>query len=69
MQCLWLEQQQLDVRDVPAPTPGPGEALIRVRLAGICGAGPHGSSGPSTPPPDRSGAMSILTCFPGKSVC
>jgi len=25
------------VRDVPPPTPAPGEALIRVRLAGICG--------------------------------
>jgi threonine dehydrogenase-like Zn-dependent dehydrogenase len=26
----------LAVRDVPAPEPGPGEALVRVRMAGIC---------------------------------
>ena len=38
MRALWLENQQLRFReDVPQPTPGPGEALIRVRLAGICG--------------------------------
>jgi alcohol dehydrogenase len=28
---------QLSVRDVPRPRPAPGEALIRVNLAGICG--------------------------------
>ena len=38
MHALWLEDGHLQVRaDVPVPTPGPGEALIRVRLAGICG--------------------------------
>jgi alcohol dehydrogenase len=28
---------QLSLREVPDPLPGPGEALIRMRLAGICG--------------------------------
>jgi threonine dehydrogenase-like Zn-dependent dehydrogenase len=37
MQALWLEDRALRLRDdVPAPVPPPGEALIRVRLAGIC---------------------------------
>lgn len=36
MHSLWLENQTLSLRDVPRPEK-PGEALIRVRLAGICG--------------------------------
>jgi threonine dehydrogenase-like Zn-dependent dehydrogenase len=36
LQSLWLENQALFLRDIPRP-PKPGEALIRVRLAGICG--------------------------------
>jgi threonine dehydrogenase-like Zn-dependent dehydrogenase len=37
MLALWLENQHLRVRDdVPTPEPPPGEALIRVRCAGIC---------------------------------
>lgn len=35
MKALWLENHQLDLRDVPEPRK-PGEALIRVRKAGIC---------------------------------
>jgi 2-desacetyl-2-hydroxyethyl bacteriochlorophyllide A dehydrogenase len=38
MQALWLENRQLCIRnDLPIPVPGAGEALVRVRLAGICG--------------------------------
>lgn len=37
MQALWLEEGQLTLRTLSDPVPGPGEALIRVRLAGICG--------------------------------
>ncbi len=36
MQSLWLENQSLSLRDVPKPS-NPGEALIKVRLSGICG--------------------------------
>ncbi len=38
MRCLWLEDQKLTFRDdIPEPIPPPGEARIRVRLAGVCG--------------------------------
>jgi threonine dehydrogenase-like Zn-dependent dehydrogenase len=37
MQALWLEDQVLSFREgLTPPEPPPGEALIRVRLAGIC---------------------------------
>jgi threonine dehydrogenase-like Zn-dependent dehydrogenase len=36
MLSIWLENNQISVRDIPIPAPPPGEALIRVRLAGIC---------------------------------
>jgi 2-desacetyl-2-hydroxyethyl bacteriochlorophyllide A dehydrogenase len=37
MNALWLENQTLSYRtDLPTPTLGPDEALVRVRLAGIC---------------------------------
>ena len=35
MKALWLENQHLDLRNVPEPK-NPGEALIRIRVAGIC---------------------------------
>ncbi|NJD05907.1 MAG: alcohol dehydrogenase [Methylococcaceae bacterium] len=38
MQGLWLDGGRLTYRDdLPVPRPAAGEALIRVRLAGICG--------------------------------
>jgi threonine dehydrogenase-like Zn-dependent dehydrogenase len=38
MQALWLEDGQLSMRDVAMPDAGgQGEALVRVRLSGICG--------------------------------
>lgn len=37
MQALWLENNQLQLRDdAPIPSPAPGEALVRVVRAGIC---------------------------------
>lgn len=35
MNCLWLENHELSLRDVPLPD-APTEALVKVRLAGIC---------------------------------
>jgi threonine dehydrogenase-like Zn-dependent dehydrogenase len=35
MRALWLENNQIDVRDVHPPRK-PGEALIKIRKAGIC---------------------------------
>ncbi len=35
MQAIWLQDQQISLRDVPKPSK-PGEALIRIRIAGIC---------------------------------
>jgi threonine dehydrogenase-like Zn-dependent dehydrogenase len=35
MQALWLENQQLELREVPKPN-RPDEALIHIRKAGIC---------------------------------
>ena len=36
MRSLWLENQSLSLREVPKPD-RPGEALLRIRLSGICG--------------------------------
>jgi len=36
MRALWLEGGKLSIRDVGVPA-APGEALVRVRLSGICG--------------------------------
>ena len=36
MRSLWLEERTLSVREIERPTPASGEALVRVRLAGIC---------------------------------
>ena len=36
MQALWLENNQLTLRNLPQPL-RPAEALVRIRLAGICG--------------------------------
>jgi len=36
MKSIWLENQQISIREIPVPSPPDGEALVRVRLAGIC---------------------------------
>ena len=35
MKAIWLENNKIDLREVPSPS-NPDEALIKVRLAGIC---------------------------------
>ncbi|MCP4676458.1 MAG: alcohol dehydrogenase catalytic domain-containing protein [Deltaproteobacteria bacterium] len=37
MTGLWLEDRKLNVRKLQVPSPAPDEALVRLRLAGICG--------------------------------
>ncbi|MCL4818434.1 MAG: alcohol dehydrogenase catalytic domain-containing protein [Vicinamibacteria bacterium] len=38
MRGLWIEDGRASLRaDLPEPEPGPGEAMVRVALAGVCG--------------------------------
>jgi L-idonate 5-dehydrogenase len=39
--CVVLGARQLTLSDLPDPTPGPGEALIRLGAGGICGSDLH----------------------------
>src|SRR5258705_12195787 len=54
MKALLLSNyRQLEIIDVPRPTPGPGEVLVQVAACGICGSDVHGydgSSGRRIPP-------------------
>jgi L-iditol 2-dehydrogenase len=48
MKALLLSAyNRLEIADHPAPAPGPGEVLIRVRACGICGSDVHGYDGAS----------------------
>lgn len=35
--AVWLGERKLVVKDVEDPSPGPGEVVVRVRWAGVCG--------------------------------
>jgi hypothetical protein len=42
MKVVFVEKpHSLEIREVPVPGPGTGEALIRVRAGGICGSDMH----------------------------
>jgi L-iditol 2-dehydrogenase len=46
MNALLMKQyRRLDLVDMPAPAPGPGELLVRVHSCGICGSDVHGFDG------------------------
>ena len=46
MKALLLSQyKNLEVVDLPTPTPGPGEVLVQVAACGICGSDVHGYDG------------------------
>ena len=50
---LHSKYKQLEIADLPEPTAGPGEVLVRVAACGICGSDIHGydgSSGRRIPP-------------------
>jgi L-iditol 2-dehydrogenase len=36
-----VEPKRIELRDIPVPTPGPGEVLVRVRAVGVCGSDVH----------------------------
>ena len=39
--ATWRGAQRFTVDDVPDPAPGPGQALVAVQAAGICGTDVH----------------------------
>ena len=55
--ALFYGGSDIRVAEVPMPEPGPGEVLVRVRAAGICGSDLHGYRGvaPWRAPTDREG--------------
>ena len=40
-QAVMIAPGQIEFREVPAPLPGPGEVLLRVRRIGVCGSDVH----------------------------
>jgi L-iditol 2-dehydrogenase len=50
--ATWRGGARFTLDDVPEPTPGPGQALVAVQAAGICGTDVHATQGlfPWTPP-------------------
>jgi D-arabinitol dehydrogenase (NADP+) len=49
---VYQEPGRYEVRELPAPEPGPGEVLLRVLVAGVCGTDLHlhaGEFGPTYP--------------------
>ena len=50
--ATWRGGARFTVDDVPDPAPGPGQALVAVHAAGICGTDVHATQGlfPWTPP-------------------
>jgi threonine dehydrogenase-like Zn-dependent dehydrogenase len=50
---VYVAPERMELQDAPAPAPGPDEAVLRVRAAGVCGSDVHGYLGRSlnrTPP-------------------
>jgi threonine dehydrogenase-like Zn-dependent dehydrogenase len=50
--ATWHGETRFTIDDVPEPVPGPGQVLVAVHTAGICGSDVHATQGlfPLTPP-------------------
>ena len=50
--ATWHGESRFTVDDLPEPTPGPGQVLVAIHTAGICGSDVHATQGlfPLTPP-------------------
>jgi len=44
-QAVMTEPGKIEFRDVPEPTPGPGEVLLRIKRIGVCGSDVHVNHG------------------------
>ncbi len=42
---LLVDKKTLELTDLPTPSPGAGELLVRVKSCGICGSDVHGYDG------------------------
>ncbi len=40
-QAIMTAPGRIEIRDVPAPVPGPGEVLLRIQRIGVCGSDIH----------------------------
>ena len=38
---VYLGESRVEVRDFPRPVPGPGEVLVEMKAAGLCGSDLH----------------------------
>src|SRR5579885_641188 len=72
MKALLLSQyKKLELADLPVPSPGPEEILVRVAACGICGSDVHGydgSSGRRIPPLVMGHEAAGIVAETGKSV-
>ena len=63
--ATWRGGSRFTVDDAPEPAPGPGQVLVSVRAAGICGTDVHATQGlfPWSPPMVVQTAEQAVQCF------
>ncbi len=68
--ATWRGETRFTIDEVPEPAPGPGEVLVRVHTAGICGSDIHATQGlfPVTPPRVMGHEYSGVVVGAGKGV-